>query len=758
MIKKIHIIKDFGVFKDFNWNRNNALQDFREKNVIYGWNYSGKTTLSRVFSSLRDKYLHSDYSNAYFKLLFNDGSEFESTDIENSLLKVAVFNKEYIEENLFWDSASKLGEPIAFDVGENVTIRAEIEDLESKMEKTTARKEAHLPAVSIFQEYDGWKFTEKSKEVSLLVFGAERQFNKRNFTSVQNAFTEEYDQYIITDEAELDKIKKTAIATNSHEKKQSADFTPSYTKLHQQVEDLLKEEPTKDVVIEKLEKNKPLYDWVKLGLDFDENKEECAFCGNDVSEARIKELNGYFSNASKELRDKIKSLRQSLDNEINLTNEISIPASKLEFVEKIQDEVASQIQNFKGVKEEYISTLIKLKEELNRKEDGNIFISISIEEIASKENGVTEWIAAMKKLVQAHNDFVENFDSERDEARKKLQNHLVASYLKEENYIDKKEKSEKAAKYIELYDKLFKRFSDRRNEKINSLKTITKGKDELNKFIKKFLNREDILIDVTDEDKFVLLRGENPAANLSEGEKTAIAFSYFLVYLESLGISELSQTIIYIDDPISSLDNNHIAQVYSLINSFFFRKNIDPDNADKVVSCFAQLFLSTHNFEFFTFLKDSKRINKQNTCSYYFIKKIDLENSELIPLPKSLSRYKSEYVYLFELIYKYNEAMNNGGESEEILIPNALRRFLEIYTLMKIPSEPESVESRIGELVDDVNQFKLLNHFSHFTTFEKLTKHDELIMILPDACKELFKLLEEDPTHYSSLKKSIGVN
>lgn len=758
MIKKIHLIQDFGVFKDFNWNRNNKLQDFQKKNVIYGWNYSGKTTLSRVFSSLRDKTLHPDYANAYFKLVFDDGSEFESTGLENSLLKVAVFNKEYIDANLFWDSDSKLGEPIAFDVGENVTIRAEIENLEGKMEKANARKEIHRPIVSAFQEFDGWKFTEKSKEISLLVFGAERQFNKRNFTTVQKRFTKEYDQYIITDDEKLNEIKKTSTATNSYERKELVDFTPSFANLQRQVKELLKEEPTKDVVIEKLEKNKPLYDWVKLGLDFDENKKECAFCGNDVRQDRIKELNSYFSNASKELRDKIKGLKQSIEDEINLANNISIPASKLEFVQKIQNEVATHIQGFKEVKENYISTLDKLKGELSRKEDGNIFISIPIEQIISKEGEIIEWINVMKKLVEANNDFIENFDTERRKAREKLQKHLIASYLKRENYLEKKEKSEKASKYLELYDKLLKRFEEKKKEKIDSLKTITKGKDELNKFIKKFLNRDDILIDVTEEDKFVLLRGENPATNLSEGEKAAIAFSYFLVYLESLGINELTQTVIYIDDPISSLDNNHIAQVYSLINSFFFRKNIDTSNPDKIVNCYAQLFLSTHNFEFFTFLKDSKRINKQGSCNYYFIKKIDLKNSELIPLPKSLSKYKSEYVYLFELIYKYNEAINNGDEGEEILIPNALRRFIEIYTLMKIPGEPESVENRINELVDDVNQFKLLNHFSHFTTFEKLTKHDELIMILPDACKELFKLLEEDPTHYSSLKKSIGVN
>ena len=757
-IKKIHIIQDFGIFKDFNWNRDNTLQDFREKNVIYGWNYSGKTTLSRIFSSLRDKELHQDYTNAYFKIVFDDGSELESNNLENVTQKVTVFNKEYIESNLFWDEKSKnqVGEPIAFDVGENVTIRSEIEGLDEKMTKVIERKESHQPAINSFNEFDNSKFTARSKIISSLVFGAERQFTKRNFTIIQNRLTEEYENYIITDETEVEKLQKASQATNSFEKKIALDFSSSYASLHSKVEELLKEEPTKDVIIDKLEKNKPLYDWVKIGFDLEDNKDECAFCGNDVTEDRITLLNNYFSNASKELRDKIEELRQEIENEIISINNLSIPTSKLEFVEKIQDDVSVKITEFITVKTNYLATLNELKEELVKKEDGNIFKNIPIKIVESKENLLTEWIENLKKLIETHNSSIDNFDTERDAARETFSNHLVASYLNDENYIEKEKNKSKAAIIIERFNVVFKKYENKKTEKVNSLKTITKGKDELDEFIKKFLNREDIKIGVTDEDKFILLRGEHPASNLSEGEKTAIAFSYFLVFLESLGVDVLKETIVYIDDPISSLDNNHIAQVYSLINSFFFRKGLNPDDENQVIDCFEQLFISTHNFEFFSFLKDSKRIKKN--CGYYFIKKIDIENSTFLNLPKSLSRYKSEYIYLFELIYKYNEAINNGDDNDDLLMPNALRRFLEIYTLMKIPNEPESVESRINELVDDVNQFKLLNHFSHFTTFEKLTKHDELIMILPDACKELFKLLEEDTTHYVALKKSIGVN
>ncbi|MBN2817335.1 MAG: AAA family ATPase [Bacteroidales bacterium] len=54
MIERITYIKNFAVFKNFDWNTavldiNNSIRDFKKINIIYGRNYSGKTTLSRIF-------------------------------------------------------------------------------------------------------------------------------------------------------------------------------------------------------------------------------------------------------------------------------------------------------------------------------------------------------------------------------------------------------------------------------------------------------------------------------------------------------------------------------------------------------------------------------------------------------------------------------------------------------------------------------------------------------------------------------------
>ncbi|MCW5199778.1 AAA family ATPase [Desulfobulbus sp. F1] len=56
MICSIQKISSFGVFDNFQWS--NELPDFKQFNLIYGWNYSGKTTLSRAFRCFEQKKHH----------------------------------------------------------------------------------------------------------------------------------------------------------------------------------------------------------------------------------------------------------------------------------------------------------------------------------------------------------------------------------------------------------------------------------------------------------------------------------------------------------------------------------------------------------------------------------------------------------------------------------------------------------------------------------------------------------------------------
>lgn len=95
LIKKINHIKNFGSFVDFNWN---SIQDFNRVNLFFGWNYSGKTTLSRIFSSFeRCKNYHEE---SEFSISLN-GVDVDESNLE-SCQNIRVFNTDFIARNIRW--------------------------------------------------------------------------------------------------------------------------------------------------------------------------------------------------------------------------------------------------------------------------------------------------------------------------------------------------------------------------------------------------------------------------------------------------------------------------------------------------------------------------------------------------------------------------------------------------------------------------------------------------------------------------------
>ena len=77
-IKTINI-DNFGSYKNYTWINNDT--EFKDINIIYGRNYSGKTTLSRIFRCLENKSLHNDYENQNFCFTLEDNSSISNDSI-----------------------------------------------------------------------------------------------------------------------------------------------------------------------------------------------------------------------------------------------------------------------------------------------------------------------------------------------------------------------------------------------------------------------------------------------------------------------------------------------------------------------------------------------------------------------------------------------------------------------------------------------------------------------------------------------------
>lgn len=755
MIKRISRIKNLAVFNDFLWA--GGIQDFSTINLVYGYNYSGKTSLSRLFSSLRDKSIHEDYPNMEFELLLQDGKKISHKEISDFPFPVLVFNRDYLDKQLRisrkteWDG-------IAFDIGQNAETRGLIEEVETSIISNKVDEDKHKSIIAEFQKFDNEDFTAWGIDVRKKVYNKTENYDKRDIKKTLNDIGNELDKHIISGQKAREKLlelEAASTAKNVFTKIEPVSFTPKLDDLVVNLKSILTQEPAKDIMIEELDSNTDLYKWVLEGLQIEVNNEVCSFCGNVVSPDRLKQLHQYFNNASAKLRTLISELKHNIETEINDTSFIKHPGSKNDFVDSLQNSAAEYLSKYDEIIKNYKVTLRSILPYLESKLM-SIHVSIGIPDVVSFTETLSGWIKDINDLILKHNNFVDTFEAQQRQARTNYEHHLVAILIRDSDYYNKKHKNDKAVKDLEILLNQRRALEEKLKSLRASLRNITLGKKKLEDHIQGFLGRDDISIVVTDDDKFTLMRGDIPAKNLSDGEKTIICLAYFFTFIEAQPDGILRDTIVFIDDPISSLDSNHVVQVYSKLTRIMFYKTKNDNGQETNTIRFKQVFLSTHSFDFFDFLKRANKI-KNAGRSMYMLNRTSEKKAHLSDLPKPLKEYNSEYVYLFSLIKQYKDSCDSGEIILDINMANALRRFLEIYTAMKLP-HVLGLNDRVQQFAEDFHDLQFLQRLSHFSSYDKLTRHDELIACLPQVCNAVWDLLKQDEKHFQSLVKAVSKN
>ena len=206
--------------------------------------------------------------------------------------------------------------------------------------------------------------------------------------------------------------------------------------------------------------------------------------------------------------------------------------------------------------------------------------------------------------------------------------------------------------------------------------------------------------------KFEIIRNGKKAHHLSEGECSLIAFCYFMAKLEDVD-TKGSKPIIWIDDPISSLDGNHIFFLYSLINSeIVTNKNYE------------QLFISTHNLDFLKYLKRLPGALNKNESKYFLIvRENDISRIKL--MPRYLKDYVTEFNYLFHQIYLCANSLLDDETQHHLYynFANNTRKFLEAFLFYKYPNAIEH-EDKLARFFGDNRQASAMtdrinNEYSH---------------------------------------------
>lgn len=769
MITKINKIKNLGlVFADFTWKT--GVPDFKQFNLIYGLNGCGKTTLTRLFDAISGL----EIENLQYEFEEDDGSKAKQG--EPFTKKVRVFNQDYIQKNveILKSHANSISVLLGEENKDLITqIEADetllngdpknpddvgkIKDLKNYTEKKKRKEDAK----------EG-KFRDVARDIGANTMGgglAARNYRSPNSKDDFYKLTEkellgdlDLDKYLADTKQELLSVESPVELTRVSIFDGEQYPIEALKTISVKAEALLKKTIEAEVIT-RLADNPDISEWVEQGMHLHEkhSSDSCEYCGQKIPVERIKQLAGQFNDADRALKQEIDELLEYLRSVYAAISTIEILDAN-HFYPETRVSYQKLRKAFVSSRQELLEKVTALAGELKGKKTKTtteqvLQSHIETDDFARKLDSINE-------TVKTHNQKTKDFQQLKDLATKKIKTHYLSSIFDDVKAFDVE--IEDLAKDLEFrareISEIQKRISDNRNQ----ISSEHKACRDINTGLTTFLGRSELQFiphteKKTDQDGntrevvlgYHIMRGDKPAVYLSEGEKTAIAFVYFVVNLKDREFIA-ANGIVVVDDPISSLDSN------SLYQAFSFLKNTVKD-------C-GQVFILTHNFDFLKLLinwrKGADRATNRKDTSFYMITnefENDVRKARIKDLDKLLLKYESEYHYLFKLLKEMRDNQD-GTLIRAYPVPNVARKVWDTFLMFRVPDgngtylKMEYLKSKHydAQILDAIHKFT--NDQSHITGagFDPA--------LVPETQKvvgELLTMIETlDPEHFRIINEA----
>ncbi|MFB1115198.1 AAA family ATPase [Dickeya dadantii] len=618
--------------------------------LIYGQNGSGKSTISGYFY----KHGRSEY--------------YQCRLIPPLDMNYLVFNQEYVN-----DIFTQPSQPGVFSLNsENTEIKAEIEALEERRErlnaeirtldakiretdsmvelvKTECARQIYSTAAEI-RKTDLWDLMAGSKQTSSL-YQAILTHPKFEDTSTQ----------------ELNEELHTLESSKGNPYPLIASF-PVFPLNESDIE-FLKQPliPTGDSRLAAAINQLGNIDWVAQGQKWLTN-DTCPFCQNSVDGQHLQqEIAALFDTSwekaicdLRELQDRHQQWREVPEGLRQAVNECPLV----------------------GQEHPVYLSLLELEQAYRR---NNVLIdekiaapskSTVIEDLSLLVDSISTQISNINATINEHNRKSENYQAERQKLEQRLRGHIRK--LATDTIVNHDEQlaelAEKSANLMTSQKEIAGRLEglivmiqDKSSQIVNTKETI----DRINETLISLGITGFYIAPYDDKDDYCLVRegqGSNALvfSSLSEGEKTLIAFLYFLETCrgrQSRNDEDRRERLIVIDDPISSLSQNYVFEIASLIQHQVIRKAIA-----------AKIIILTHSLFFFQELLLSSGKKPAGSCppdwALYRISKS--QHSTIAPV--SEKELLNDYQALWYVLRHSKE-----NDVASVVIPNTMRQILEYY-------------------------------------------------------------------------------
>ena len=690
---------------------------FKPKNIIFGYNGRGKSSLAK---GIVDTFIN------------NGGSE-------NS---VRFFNASYIENVLLEPSGSGInGVKVSFsendaNIAKQISIfKSQINDVDADETTCSKNRESLREQIDSIHTSKKGKANINRKKAKLTIEEVLEQYKIDLDEALRINKSKEFIRNFSEDSEILEKRKQDIINATlptlivPEFSSDDIDFLrKSLGKKYQTIEEI----PSSEII-----------KWIENGIRLhSENDSDCKFCNNSFNlHDVIDKLEEYNQNSIQTDRIRLEMLKNRLSESIESIVNSEKTKQSLSIIGLTNEEI-DQLFDI-----EYTDEVRRIIEVINNKilDMSQIFeIDSTILFFESKINKVIE------RMVSQRNHQIKELETTILNIEKITKGALAIALEDSTRPLKLKAIQEKESEILALKEK---------NKEIKEkIRELEEGQSEYIDFMI-FLNEVLLSLGVQiklilDDSKYYLIHsidGVNLSINsISEGEKNllAILYFYFELYKDREQKDLLDELeLIVIDDPISSFDEANKFYVLEMMKKIISENNI-------------QIFLFTHSWDDFCQLSYGKT-NNDDFGLFEIFKNPNIGFcSALRRCQSNITPYKKLFLEVYELHNKSVEQLNN---CDIYHAANSMRRIFEEFLNFKKPNllPQKSNQDKIQLIFFDAtgnelgsNRKRKLGSLLSFINVlsHRPIKSEEII----ENSKTLMNLIRDiDKVHFNEMKKGI---
>ena len=545
VIKRIEKLHHPGVLRDFTWP--DGLAGFGRYNLIYGWNGTGKTTISRVF---RDLGLRRTPETGDV-VLNVDGRHISGDEFRPETQEVRVFNRDFIDDNVFQATGDDV--PPILVVGEkSISSQRDLDTLKKRLEQLTEKRQRATDERAAAERAHAKHCADQARIIKDLLISEDphsfRFFNASNYREkVREVLAK---GGALAHQLPADEVRSAHAVHQARPMEHLDEVDVDFVDGSAATEDVnaLLIKTIESNIINSLRDDDEVSSWVERGLTIhdDRHAKTCLFCTQSIPDGRIEAIRGHFN-------QEYVAFQQQLDKQIDSLTAAQRDAAALRPYDrdKFYAGVAGKWDEATAEFHLAVESQAGLVESLTRAlEEKKARPFEQLAPIANRPPMAFDAVKGMNDAIREHNEMCADLDARQTKAREKLVNHYVAETAEVAKDLESKIASAESARTESGQE--MSRLPRRIEELEGRILSNRPPAEELNEDLRLYLGHGEIQLEIK-QTGYQINRGDVRAVRLSEGERTAVALLYFLRTLTDERF-DTTHGVVVLDDPVSSLD------------------------------------------------------------------------------------------------------------------------------------------------------------------------------------------------------------